>query len=138
MFRLALVCAALSALAACGASASSQTTPIDSVGSSAGAGGSATQTSTVTVTAAEPGTATLSWVAPSTNTDGTAVTTLTGYTIYYGPSGGSLTQSIVVSGASTASYEITSLASGTWYFAVAADAVDGTQSAMSDLGSKSI
>jgi hypothetical protein len=66
------------------------------------------------------------------------VTTLTGYTIYYGTAAGSLTQSVVVSGASTASYVITSLASGTWYFAVAADAADGTQSAMSALGSKTI
>ena len=72
------------------------------------------------------------------NTDGTPVTTLTGYTIYYGTTSGSLTQSVVVSGASTISYTITGLAAGTWYFAVTADAADGTQSAMSNLGSKTI
>jgi hypothetical protein len=66
------------------------------------------------------------------------VTTLTGYTIYYGTSSGSLTQSVVVSGASTTSYTITGLAAGTWYFAVTADAVDGTRSSMSNLGSKTI
>jgi hypothetical protein len=49
-----------------------------------------------------------------------------------------MAQSVVVSGASTISYEITGLTSGTWYFAVAADATDGTQSAMSDIGSKTI
>jgi len=49
-----------------------------------------------------------------------------------------MTQSVVVSGASTTSYEITGLASGTWYFAIAADAADGTQSAMSNIGSKTI
>jgi hypothetical protein len=92
----------------------------------------------VTVTPATTGTATLTWVAPTTNTNGTAVTPLTGYTIYYGTSEGSMSQSVVVSGAGTTSYEISGLTSGTWYFAVAADAADGTQSAMSDIGSKTI
>jgi hypothetical protein len=35
-------------------------------------------------------------------------------------------------------YEITGLTSGTWYFAIAANAADGTQSAMSNIGSKTI
>ena len=93
---------------------------------------------TAYVTPATTGTATLTWVAPTTNADGTPVTTLTGFTIYYGTSASALTQSVVVSGATTTSYEITNLASGTWYFAVAADAADGTQSAMSSIGSKTI
>jgi hypothetical protein len=66
------------------------------------------------------------------------VTTLTGYHIFYGTSPGALTTSIPVAGATTSSYEITGLASGTWYFAVAADAADGTESAQSNLGSKTI
>jgi hypothetical protein len=66
------------------------------------------------------------------------LTPLTGYTIYYGTSQGSLTKSVVVSGASTTTYEITGLTSGTWYFAIAADAADGTQSAISNIGSKTI
>jgi hypothetical protein len=93
---------------------------------------------TVTVTAAAAGTATLTWSAPSVNTDGTPVTTLSGYTIYYGTSASALTQSVAVSGAGTTSFELTGLAAGTWYFAVAADATDGTESAQSSLGSKTI
>jgi fibronectin type III domain protein len=77
-------------------------------------------------------------VPPTLNTDGTPVTTLTGYHIYYGTSAGALTQSIPVSGATTASYEITGLSPGTWYFAVAADAADGTESPPSNVGSKTI
>jgi hypothetical protein len=77
-------------------------------------------------------------VAPTSNTDGSALTPLTGYTIYYGTSQNSLTQSVVVSGASATTYEITGLGSGTWYFAIAANAADGTQSAMSNIGSKAI
>jgi Fibronectin type III domain len=90
------------------------------------------------VTASSNGTATLTWVPPTLNTDGTAVTTLTGYHIYYGTNPGALTQSVAVSGTTTTSYEITGLTSGTWYFAVAADAADGTESAPSNVGSKTI
>ncbi len=91
------------------------------------------------VTPASTGTATLTWVPPTTNTDGSSpVTPLSGYTLYYGTSASSLTQSVVVSGSTTTSYTITGLASGTWYFAVAADAADGTQSAMSNVASKTI
>jgi Fibronectin type III domain len=100
-----------------------------------GAEGTANKTATVTVTAALNGTATLSWKAPTTNTDGTPVTPLSGYTIYYGTSPSALSHSIPASATAT-SYEITGLAPGTWYFAVAADAKVGTQSAMSNIGSK--
>jgi hypothetical protein len=105
-----------------------------------GAGGTASQSVTVSVSAPAPtdGSATLSWIAPKTNTNGTPVTPLTGYTIYYGTSESALTQSVVISGASTKTYEITGLTSGTWYFAIAADASDGTQSPMSNIGSKTI
>jgi hypothetical protein len=102
-----------------------------------GTGGTATQSATVTVTASS-GTATLTWVPPTQNTNGTPVTTLIGYHIYYGTSAGAMTQSIVISSASTTSYEITGLSSGTWYFSVAADAADGTESAPSNVGSKTI
>jgi hypothetical protein len=88
--------------------------------------------------AAATGSATLTWTAPTTNTNGTPVTPISGYTIYYGTSASSLTQTVVVSDSTTTSYAITGLASGTWYFAVAADATDGTQSAMSNVGSKTI
>lgn len=103
-----------------------------------GTGGTTSQSATVTVTAANNGTATLTWVPPTQNTNGTPVTTLTGYHIYYGTTEGALSQSIVVSGASTTSYEITGLSSGTWYFAVAAMAADGSESAQSNVGSKTI
>jgi hypothetical protein len=103
-----------------------------------GTGGTASQSVTVTVTTAATGTATLSWAAPTANTDGTPVTTLSGYHIYYGSSAGTLTQSVAVSGGTVTTYEITGLAPGTWYFAVAADAAGGVQSARSNLGSKTI
>jgi len=100
-----------------------------------GAGGTANTTATVTIGAVVNGsTATLSWEAPTTNTDGTPVTPLSGYTIYYGTSPSALSHSIPA-GATATSYEITGLAPGTWYFAVAANAKVGTKSAMSNIGS---
>ena len=47
-----------------------------------------------------------------------------------------LNESASVSGATTTTYEVTGLATGTWYFAVAAVAADGD--AQSSVGSKSI
>jgi Fibronectin type III domain len=103
-----------------------------------GTGGSASQSATVTVTPVTTGTAILTWDPPTTNTDGSAVIPLAGYTISYGTSANALTQSVVITDATTTTFEITGLASGTWYFAVAATAADGTQSALSNLGSKAI
>jgi hypothetical protein len=80
----------------------------------------------------------LSWTPPTTNTDGTPVTTLAGYHVYYGTSQAGLTQSVAISGAATTTYQVTGLAAGTWYFAVAADAMDGTQGPQSALGSKTL
>jgi Fibronectin type III domain len=100
-----------------------------------GAGGTANKTATVTVAAAFNGAATLSWAAPTTNTDGTPMTPLSGYTIYYGTSPSALSHSIPASATAT-SYEITGLAPGTWYFAVAAVAKVGTTSAISNVGSE--
>jgi len=75
------------------------------------------------------GSAMLSWTAPTTNTDGTALTDLAGYTILYGSSPSALNQSIAINSASANSYQITGLAAGTWYFSVVTNANDGTASA---------
>jgi hypothetical protein len=40
--------------------------------------------------------------------------------------------------ASATSYTVTGLAAGTWYFGMVANAADGTQSAMSNVGSTTI
>jgi hypothetical protein len=78
------------------------------------------------------GTATLTWVAPTTNTDGSGLTDLAGFIINYGTSATSLSQQVTVSNAATTSYSVTGLASGTWYFSVTAFGSDGSQSAPSN------
>jgi hypothetical protein len=72
------------------------------------------------------------------NTNGTAVTPLSGYTIHYGTSESAMTKTLVVNGASSTSAEITGLTAGIWYFAITADAKNGTQSVRSNIGSQDI
>jgi Putative Ig domain len=84
------------------------------------------------------GSATLTWNAPVTNTNGSALTDLAGYHIHYGSSAGALSTVIDVTNPGTTTYTIGSLASGTWYFAVSAYTTSGVESALSNTGSKSI
>ena len=87
---------------------------------------------------ATTGTATLTWTIPTTNTNGSTVTDLAGYYVHYGTSANDLSNIVQVASAATTSYTVTNLTAGTWYFGVAAYASDGTQSALSNIGSKTI
>ena len=70
---------------------------------------------TITVgSTATQGSATLTWAAPTANTDGTSpVAPLSGYHIYYGTTQGALTQMIIITNPATTTYTITGLAPGT-------------------------
>lgn len=89
-------------------------------------------------TSTTSGTANLTWTAPTTNTDGTPITNLAGYYVYYGTSASSLSQKVQVAGAALTTCSIGQLASGTWYFAVSAYLSDGTQSALSNVVSTTL
>jgi hypothetical protein len=83
-------------------------------------------------------TATLSWVPPTHNTDGSALSDLAGYNIYYGTDASALTQTIQVSNAAALGYVVSGLAKGTtWYFAVTSYTAGGQESAPSAVTSKS-
>lgn len=94
----------------------------------------------VTVTSASSGngTATLSWTVPMQNTDGSALTDLSGYKVYHGTSASSLTDVRTISSAGITMLVFDQLASGTHYFAVSAMNSTGTESARSAVGSKTI
>ena len=87
---------------------------------------------------ATAGAVTLVWVAPADNTNGTPLTDLAGYHIHYGTSQDNMTQVINLAGTSTTEYEVSGLAPGTYYFAISAYTTDGTESAESDVGYKTI
>jgi putative Ig domain-containing protein len=84
------------------------------------------------------GTATLKWAAPKTNTDGSAITNLSGYVISYGTSATMLSQTVSITNPATTSYTVQNLGQGTWYFAVSATETAGTTSSLSALVSKTI
>jgi hypothetical protein len=84
------------------------------------------------------GSVSLSWTVPTTNTNGTALTDLAGFTINYGTSSGSMNQTVTVASTSTTGYTVQGLASGTWYFTITAYTNVGTQSAPSDVVSTTI
>lgn len=79
--------------------------------------------------------AVLLWNAPTTNTDGTALTNLQGYKIYRGTSAGNLSKVAEVSKDQT-SYNAAVPSSGTYYFAVSAFNGDNAESDLSNVGSK--
>jgi hypothetical protein len=79
---------------------------------------------------------TLSWTPPTQNTDGSTLTNLAGFGIYYGTSPGALTRQISVNNAGLRSFVVDGLTAGTWYFSVAARASNGAESAQSNTASR--
>ena len=92
----------------------------------------------IAVNAVSNGRATLSWTAPTENTDGSALSNLAGYRIRYGTSSSSLTQTIVIDNASVTTYVVEDLAPATWYFAVTAVSSAGAESTNSNVANKRI
>lgn len=84
------------------------------------------------------GSATLSWDAPTSNTNGSALTDLSGYRIYYGTSAAEMSESVQISNVGLQTYVIENLEPGTWYFAIRAVTSAGSESALSDIVSKTI
>jgi hypothetical protein len=78
------------------------------------------------------GTALLNWMAPAQNVDGTPAT-LTGFRVRYGRSADNLNQ--VAEAGPVTTYTVTALASGTWYFGVAALSASG-ESEQSNVATK--
>ena len=106
--------------------------------SSSSGGVTASSTAAPTGASTGTGTATLSWQAPTTDTNGQPLTNLSGYIIYYGSSQANLSQTITLNTVGTQTYVIDNLTPGTWYFAIRAVTSSGTESALSDVVSKSI
>ncbi len=129
---------------------SSSNTSIATISNAAGSNGVATgvalgSTTIKAVSGTVSGTTTLtivdrsailSWNAPTTNTDGTALTDLAGYKIYYGTASGNYTTTINVGNVTT--YTINNLAPGTYYFAATAVNSAGNESGYSNEASKTI
>ena len=76
------------------------------------------------------GSATLSWTPPTQNTDGSTLTNLAGFRIHVRHVGERRsTQTVEIANPGVATYVVTGLNSGTWYFAVKAYNSGGAESA---------
>ncbi len=89
-------------------------------------------------TAPPAGTASLSWSRPTANTDGTPLTNLAGYIIFYGTSNTALNNQISVASANATGAEITNLSPGNWYFRIAAINMASVESQFSAMVGKTI
>jgi hypothetical protein len=93
---------------------------------------------TITVNQVSNGTATLDWTPVTQDTNGAVLTDLAGYKLHYGTSPAAMNTIVVLSNPSLTTYLVTNLSPGTWYFDVTAYASDGSESALSNVGSKTV
>jgi fibronectin type III domain protein len=124
-------------LVGCGGSDVAVNSPTANETAPSGTGSTTPPAGSTGSTAPVTATASLAWVAPTQNTDGSSLTDLAGYNIYYGTEPSALTQTIQVSNPAALGYVITGLAKGTtWYFQVTSYSSGGEESAPSQITSK--
>jgi hypothetical protein len=87
----------------------------------------------ITVTQIGTKSATLSWKAPTTNSNGSALTNLAGYRIVWGTSAAAMTHIITIDSVGVTTHVVTNLGSGTYYFAIMAFTSAGVQSKLSNV-----
>jgi len=86
----------------------------------------------------QTGSATIDWTPPTLNDDGTQLTNLKGYRIYYGTNSASLSTVLDLPNPGLTSAVVENLSPATWYFAVKAYNTAGVESMLSNIGSKTI
>jgi hypothetical protein len=104
-----------------GRGSSSQSSSSSAPAHSSGSGGSS----------GSPGSVTLSWDPPTQNTNGTALTNLAGFYIYYGTRSNAYTNTIQIANPGVTTYIVDNLSPGTYYFVVTAYTAGGQDSAYS-------
>lgn len=132
--RASLLSAVILLVAACGGGGEDGSAP---------SGGSATPGTGATGGGSAPagngtGSATLSWVPPAENMDGSTVANLAGYHVYRGSSSDTLAIARTITSPGITTVVLDGLAAGTHYFAVSAFLTSGVESDPSTIGSKTI
>jgi hypothetical protein len=90
----------------------------------------------ISVEAISLGSATLSWTAPTQNEDGTTLTDLAGYKLYWGTTPGSYTESVTIDNPSVLTYVVENLAPGTYEFVATSFNTSGVESRYSGAATK--
>jgi hypothetical protein len=92
----------------------------------------------ITVADVQMGSATLRWTPPTLNEDGSPLTDLRGYRVYYGTSSTSMNTTLELPNAGLTSAVVENLAPATWYFTVRAYNAGNVESTSSNIASKTI
>jgi Putative Ig domain len=90
----------------------------------------------IAVNAVSLGSATLSWTPPNRNTDGSTLTDLQGYRIYYGTNANALDKMIPIANAGITTYVVENLSPATYYFSMTAFNASNVESGRTNLASK--
>lgn len=96
--------------------------------SCSGAGGTTDDSVSVTVVRVGTGTALVSWTPPTQNDDGSTLTDLDGYTVYFGPSATNTPNQVVVTDGTATSLPISNLPSGEYFFRIKSRNSSGRES----------
>jgi hypothetical protein len=134
--RLLGVLVIAAALVACGGGGTSATTSAS--GAPAAITSGTQQPPVAPLPSSSSSNATLSWTAPTENTDGSVLANLGGYVIHYGTAPNDLTSSITISNPGLTTYVVDNLAAGTYYFTLSATTTTGVQSVASNEASVTI
>ena len=84
------------------------------------------------------GSVTLSWTPPTQNEDGSPLTNLRGFRVYYGTSSANLSSMVEIPNAGVTTAVVENLSPATWYFGVKAYTTEGVESSFSNVASKTI
>lgn len=90
----------------------------------------------VTVNAIALGSATLNWTAPTQNEDGSDLTDLAGYKLYWGTTSGSYPNSATIDNPSVTTYVVDNLSPGTYEFVATSYNTSGVESRYSGAATK--
>lgn len=92
----------------------------------------------VTVNQIGTGSATLSWTAPTENSDGSPLTDLAGYRIHYGITQGNYSEQIQIDNPGLTTYVVENLSPNTWYFVATSFDTEGIESQFSGVAVKTV
>ncbi|MBI1194471.1 MAG: hypothetical protein GC138_01310 [Gammaproteobacteria bacterium] len=132
--------AVMTGLTACGGSGVDTVNALTSLGNTGtvtnnGSSGSGSGSGSTAVASVN-----LSWIAPSTRLDNTAIlpSDIGGYHVYYGTAQTNLQLMTDIGDASVTTFDTPALSSGTYYFAVAAYDSNGVEGRLSNIAQKVI
>jgi hypothetical protein len=92
----------------------------------------------ITIVATSTGSAMLTWNPPTQNADGSPLTDLAGYRVYWGTSQGNYSNSTTINNPGLSSYVVEQLTPATWHFALTAINSAGAESVRSNVASKQV